>query len=55
MIHSLAFFTSITFAVQISIRLLNGDMTKVTRIGTVQLSSTLVLDNVLCILSFPLI
>ena len=52
MIHSLAFFTSITFVVQISVRLPNGDMAKVTHIGTVQLSSTLVLDNVLCIPSF---
>ena len=52
MIHSLAFFTSITFVAQISVRLPNGDMAKVTHIGTVQLSSTLVLDNVLCIPSF---
>ena len=36
MIHSLAFFTFITFVVQISIRLPNGDMAKVTHIGTVQ-------------------
>ena len=36
MIHSLAFFTSITSVVQISVRLTNGDMAKVTHIGTVQ-------------------
>ena len=35
MIHSLAFFTSITFVVQIFVRLPNGDMAKVTHIGTV--------------------
>ena len=52
MIHSLAFFTSITFVVQISVRLPNGDMAKVTHIGTVQLSSILILHNVLCIPSF---
>ena len=52
MIHSLAFFASITSAVQISVRLPNDDMEKVTHIGIVQLSSTLVLDNVLCIPSF---
>ena len=52
MIHSLAFFTSITSVVQISIRLPNGDMAKVTHIGIVQLSSTLILHNVLCIPSF---
>ena len=52
MIHSLAFFTSITYVVQISVRLLNGDMTKVTHIGIGQLSSTLILDNMVCIPSF---
>ena len=35
MVHSIQFFTSITSIVQISVRLTNGDMTKVTHIGTV--------------------
>ena len=52
MIHSLHFFTSVTFIVHFSIKLPNGDMTKVTHIGTVKLTSTLTLENVLCIPSF---
>ena len=52
MVHSTQFFTSITSIVQISIRLLEGDMAKVTHIGTVQVSLTLVLENVFCIPSF---
>lgn len=49
MVHSFTLFTSI---VQISIRLPNGDVAKVNQIGTVQLSSTLILENVLCIPTF---
>ena len=52
MIHSLQFFTSITSVVHFSVRLPNGDMAKVTHIGIVKLTSTLTLDNVLCIPSF---
>ena len=52
MVHSLHFFKSITSSVQISIRLPNGDMVKVTHIGTVQVSASLLLENVLCIPSF---
>ena len=53
MIHSIHFFfTSITSIVQISVRLPNGDMAKVSHIGTVQVSPTLLLENVLCIPSF---
>ena len=52
MVHSLQFFTSITSVVQISVRLPNGDVAKVTHIGTVQLSSTLIFENVLCIPTF---
>ena len=52
MVHSLQFFTSITSIVHISVKLLNGDMAKVTHIGTVKLSSTLTLENVLCIPTF---
>ena len=52
MIHSIQFFTSITSIVHISVRLPNGDMAKVSHIGTVQVSPTLLLENVLCIPTF---
>ena len=52
MVHSLHFFKSITSFVQIFVRLPNGDMVKVTHVGTVQVSAFLLLDNVLCIPSF---
>ena len=52
MVQLLKFFTSITYVIQISVRLPNGDVAKVTHIGTVQLSSTLILENVLCIPTF---
>ena len=52
MVHSIHFFTSITSSVQNSIRLPNGDMVKVTHIGTVKVSATLTLEHVLCIPSF---
>lgn len=52
MVHSLTLFTSITSTVQISVKLPNGDVAKVTHIGTVQFSSTLILENVLCIPKF---
>ena len=52
MIHSIHFFTSITSIVHISIRLLNGDMAKVSHIGIVQVTPTLLLENVLCIPTF---
>ncbi|XP_075633738.1 uncharacterized protein LOC142606240 [Castanea sativa] len=45
MVHSLTFFTSITSIVQISVRLPNGDIAKVTHIGIMQLSPTLTLEN----------
>ena len=52
MVHSLTFFTLITSIVRIYVRLPNGDMAKVTHIGTMQLSPTLTLENVLCIPTF---
>ena len=52
MVQLLKFFTSITSVIQISVRLPNGDMAKVTHIGTVQVSPTLILENVFCIPSF---
>ena len=50
MVHSLQFFTSVISIVQISIRLPNGEMAKVTHIGITQLSSILTLE--LCIPTF---
>ena len=52
MVHSLHFFKSITSFVQISVRLCNGDMVKVTNVGTVQVFTSLLLENVLCVPSF---
>ena len=52
MVHSITFFKTITSSVQILVRLPNGDMDKVTHIGTVQVSASLILENVLCIPSF---
>ena len=52
MVHSLHFFKSITSSVQIFVRLPNGDMVKVTHIGTIQVSTSLLLESVLCIPSF---
>ena len=52
MVHSISFFKTITSTVQISVRLPNGDMARVTHIGTVQVSASLILENVLCIPSF---
>ena len=52
MVHSIHYFTSVTLVVQISVRLPNGDMAKVTHIGTVKLASTLILENLLSIPSF---
>ena len=52
MVHSIHFFTSVTSPVHISVRLPNGDMVKVTHVGTVKISATLTLENVLCIPTF---
>ena len=52
MVHSIFFFKTITSTIQISVRLPNGDMAKVTHIGIVQVSASLILENVLCIPSF---
>ena len=46
------FLTSIAAIVQSMVELPNGETTKVTRIGTVTLSSQLTLTNVLCAHSF---
>ena len=54
MLHSISLLTKITLIVHISIKLPNGEsvLLLVTHIGQVQLSTDLVLDNVLCVPSF---
>jgi hypothetical protein len=52
MVGSIHFLTTITATVSSHVNLPNGQNTLVTHIGTVQISATLVLTNVLCILSF---
>jgi len=52
MICSISYFSSITAMVNSFVKLPNGQLAKVTHIGTVQLSVHLVLTNVLCIPSF---
>ena len=52
MVHSIHFFTTITSSIQISVRLPNGDMVKVTHVGTIKVSATLTLEHVLYIPSF---
>ena len=48
MVHSFSQLTTITSIVHSCIYLLNGEKVVVTHIGTVQISSTLTLTNVLC-------
>ena len=52
MVHFISFFKTITSIVQISVRLPNGDLARVTHIGTVQVLASLILESVLCIPSF---
>ena len=52
MVLSIHFFTTITSSIQISVRLPNGDMVKVTHVGTIKVSATLTLEHVLYIPSF---
>ena len=52
MVHSITFFKTITSSVQILVKLSTGDMAKVTHIGIVQVSASLILENFLCIPSF---
>jgi hypothetical protein len=57
MVSSISFFTSITTMVSKKVKLRNGSFTKVTHIGTVKISVTFTLTNVLCVpyFSFDLI
>ena len=52
MVHSVSQFTSITSIVNTCVYLPNGDQALVTHVGTMHISSTLVLNEVLCVLSF---
>jgi hypothetical protein len=52
MICSISFFTTITASVSKLVRLPNGNFASVTHIGTVKISSTLTLTDVLCVPSF---
>jgi hypothetical protein len=52
MVHSLSCLTSITSIIQATVELPNGTLVPVTHIGTVKLSSSLILTDVLCVPSF---
>jgi hypothetical protein len=52
MVHSLCKFTSITSSISTYIHLPNGEKALATHIGTVQISKSLLLTDVLCIPSF---
>ena len=51
-IHSVTLFTKITSSVPTFVQLPNGEKVTVTHIGTIQITSTLILENVLCVPSF---
>jgi hypothetical protein len=52
MICSISYFTSITAIFDSLVKLPNGQLAKVTHIGTVKISVHLILTNILCIPSF---
>ena len=52
MVHSVSQLTTITSIVHSCVYLPNGEKAIVTHIGTMQISSTLTLTNVLCVSSF---
>ena len=56
-IHSITLFTKITSSISTFVQLPNGEKVTVTHMGTIQVTSSLVLENVLCVpfLSFNLI
>ena len=51
-IHSISLFTSITSSLSSFVHLPNGERVLVTHIGTVQLTPTLILENVICVPGF---
>jgi predicted aspartyl protease len=52
MVITTQFFTSMQVVYNVSVNLPNGQSVTVTHIGSVQISSTLLLTDVLCVLSF---
>ena len=55
MVHSVTQFTTITSIVQTCVYLTNGEEVLVIHVGTMQVSSTLTLTNVLWVPSFSFI
>ena len=51
-IHFVTLFTKITSSISTYVQLPNGEKVVVTHIGTIQITSTLILENVLCVPSF---
>ena len=51
-IHSIKLFTKITSSVSSFVQLPNGERVVITHIGTIQVTTSLVLENVLCVLAF---
>ena len=51
-IHSITLFTKITSSTSTFVQLPNGEKATVTHIGTIQVTSSLILENVLCVPSF---
>ena len=51
-IHSIKLFTKITSTVTSFVQLPNGEQVTVTHIGTIQITPTLTLENVLCVPAF---
>ena len=51
-IHYVTLFTNITSSISIFVQLPNGEKVTVTHISTIQITSTLILNNVLCVPSF---
>ena len=51
-VHSITLFTKITTSTSTFVQLPNDEKEIVTHMGTIQVTSTLVLENVLCVPSF---
>ena len=51
-IHSITLFTKITSSISTFVQLPNGERVSIMHTGTIQVTSTLVLENVLCVPSF---
>ena len=51
-VHSLTLFTHITSSISTFVQFPNGEKVVVTCIGTIQVTLTLILENVLCVPSF---